>query len=260
VIGAYNIGPTSTVTCPHCGEENPESVSNCANCGGGLGDEVIKEKTAVAAPAAVPSKFRTWIIISVVGVLVLACGAFLFISTRTNPTTGVVENVNWERTVAVEAQVPVEYKDWEDDIPAGAIIEICSEKVRSIQSNPAPNSVEVCGTPYTVDTGDSYAEVVQDCEYEVYSSFCSFTVEEWSVVDVSVLTGNDFSPTWPEPILESGQRIGEEWEDSYAMIFKSGDETFVYSTDDLNLFQVAQIGSGWTLNINTFGSLVSIEQ
>jgi rubrerythrin len=259
VIGAYSIGETATITCPHCGEENPANASNCTNCGGGLGDEVSKADAKVAAAPTSNSKMRNWIIIGVVAVLVLACGAFLLLSTRTNPTTGVVENVNWERTVPVEALVPVEYKDWEDEIPTGAVLETCSDEIRSTQSNPAPNSVEVCGTPYTVDSGSGFAEVIQDCEYEVYASFCSFTVEEWGVVNVAVLTGNDYSPVWPEPTLETGQRVAEEWGESYTIVFKSDDKSFVYKTDDLNLFQAAQIGSEWTLNINTFGSLVSIE-
>jgi hypothetical protein len=80
------------------------------------------------------------------------------------------------------------------------------------------------------------------------------------VVDVAVLTDSDSSPIWPEPDLQDGQRVGEEWDESYKIFFRSGDETYVYSTNDLNLFQAAQIGDEWTLNINTFGSLVSIEK
>lgn len=260
VIGAYSVGQAVTVNCPHCGEENLEGTSTCSNCGGGLGKEKTKEQAPVVTASKSSSKIRTWIIVGVVATLVVACGAFLLFSLRTNPTTGVVESVSWERTVPVEALIPVEYKDWEDEIPAGAVIETCSDEVRSVQSDPAPNSVEICGTPYTVDTGDGYADVVQDCEYEVYDSFCSFTVEEWSVVEVSVLTGEDFSPIWPEPVLETGQRIGEEWDETYSIVFKSDDKTFVYTTDELNLFQDARIGSQWILNVNTFGSIVSIEQ
>jgi DNA-directed RNA polymerase subunit RPC12/RpoP len=259
VIGAYSVGQAATISCPHCGEENPENASNCTNCGGGLGEQVSKSESKVAAASTSSSRIRNWIIIGVVAVLVLACGAFLFFSTRTNPTTGVVENVSWERTIPVEALVPVEYQDWEDEIPTGAVIETCSDEVRSIQSNPAPNSVEVCGTPYTIDSGSGFAEVVQDCEYEVYASFCTFSVEEWSVVNVAVLTGNDLSPVWPEPTTETGQRVGEERGESYTIVFKSDGKSFVYTTDDLSLFQSARIGSEWTLNINTFGSLVSIE-
>jgi hypothetical protein len=111
-----------------------------------------------------------------------------------------------------------------------------------------------------VESGSGFAEVVQDCEYEIYDSFCTFTLEEWGVVDTAVLTGSDFSPIWPEPELETGQQVGEEWEESYTIVFKSGDETYVYTTSDFNLYQKAQIGSEWTLNINTFGNLVSIKK
>jgi len=260
VIGAYKTGPVKMIACPHCGQENPDTEKSCASCGGSLADEAVDDEQDIAAPAKPQARARTWIIVGVVAVLVLACGAYLFFANRTNPTTGVVDSVGWERSIPVEALLPVDHKDWEEEIPAEGEIESCSQEVRSVQSDPAPNSVEVCGTPYTVDSGSGYAEVVQDCEYEVYASFCTYTLEEWSVVDEVVLTGNDFSPVWPEPELQEGQRVGEEWDESYTILFRSGDETFVYSTDDLNLFQDAQIGSEWTLNINTFGSLISIDQ
>ena len=259
VVGAYKTGPVSMIACPHCGEENPDTEKTCANCRGSLVKEAVRDKQEVSTSAKPRSRSRTWIILGVVAVLVLACGAYLLFVNRTNPTTGVVDNVGWERSVPVEALIPVDHKGWEDEIPVEGMIETCSQEVRSVESEPAPNSVEVCGTPYTVDTGGGYAEVVEDCEYEIYASFCTYTLEEWSVVDVAVLTGGDFSPAWPEPALQEGQRVGEEWEESYTIFFRSGDKTYAYSTNDLSLFQEAQIGSEWTLNINTFGSLVSIE-
>jgi hypothetical protein len=260
VIGAYKTGPVSMIPCPHCGEENPDTEKTCAHCGGSLVEKAGRGEQVFAPPAKPQSRARTWIIVGVVAVLVLACVAYLFFANRTNPTTGVVDNVGWERSVPIEALVPVDHKGWEDEIPVGGVIESCSQEVRSVQSEPASNSVEVCGTPYTVDSGSGFAEVVQDCEYEVYASFCKYTLEEWSVVDVMVLTGSDFTPVWPEPALQESQRVGEEWEESYTIVFISEDETYAYSTDDLNLFQEATIGSEWTLNINTFGNLVSIEK
>ena len=259
VVGAYKTGPVGMIACPHCGEENPDMEKSCAFCGGSLVEEVVGGEQVFVPPAKPQSRARTWIIAGVVAVLVLACGAYLFFANRTNPITGIVDRAGWERSVPVEALVPVEHKGWEDEIPVEGVIGSCSQEVRSVQSEPVPNSVEVCGTPYTVDSGSGFAEVVQDCEYEVYASFCTYALEEWSVVDVAVLTGSDFSPVWPEPVLQADQRVGEEWEESYTIFFRSGDEAYVYSTNDLSLFQEAQIGSEWTLNINTFGNLVSIE-
>lgn len=260
VVGAYKTGPVALIVCPHCGEENPETNRNCVNCGGSLAKEVTRSEQAAPAATKPKSKVRNWIIIGVVAVLILACGIYLFLANRTSPTIGVVDNVGWKRSVPIEALLPVDHKDWENEIPEAGIIKSCSQEVRSVQSEPAPNSVEICGTPYTVDTGGGYAEVVVDCEYEVYDTFCTYTLEEWTIIDTSVLSGSDFSPIWPDPVLEENQRLGENREENYTIIFKSGDETYTYSTSDLDLFQETQLGTEWMLNINTFGSLVSIEK
>jgi hypothetical protein len=120
--------------------------------------------------------------------------------------------------------------------------------------------VEVCGTPYTVDSGQGYAEVVQDCEYQVYDQVCTYTVEEWTQVDTITLSGIDFSPVWPETALQPDQRIGQERKESFEIVFRSGEVTYNYTTSDFNLFQQAQVGSEWTLNVNSFGNLISIDR
>jgi ribosomal protein L40E len=258
IVGAYKIGPVEQVTCPHCGAENPDTNKTCVQCGGSLAQESMQAE--ISEPTKKIPNTRIWIIAAVLTILILACGAYFYFANRTNPTTGVVENVEWNRSVPIEALVPVEHKDWEDEIPSEGEILSCTEEVRNIQDEPAPNSVEICGTPYTVDSGGGYGDVVQDCEYQVYDSFCTYTLEEWSVVEVSVLSGNDLLPLWPEPNLDDNQRIGEEWEETYTIVFKSGDETYVYTISDFDLFQSLQFGSEWTLNINAFGQINSIEQ
>jgi ribosomal protein L40E len=257
VIGAFKTGPATQITCPHCGAENPDTANTCSQCGGSLAKEVFESLEPETVK--VSSKTRTWIIAGAVAILIIACGLYFLFANRTKPTTGVVENVGWQLSVPVEALMPVEHKDWADEMPTDGVIISCSEELRSVQDEPGPNSVEVCGTPYTVDSGGGFAEVVQDCEHEIYDTFCTFTLEEWTVVDSVVSSGSDLSPLWPEPELETGQRIGEDREESYTIVFSSGDETYAYTTGDVNLFQKAQIGSEWTLNINTFGNLVSIE-
>jgi hypothetical protein len=259
VVGAYKTGPAAMIACPHCGEQNPDTGKTCVSCGGSLAKEKVVEPKA-SQPQAPASKSRMWIIIGVVAALIIACGAYFLFANRTQSTRGVVENVNWERSVPIEALVPVDHEDWQDEIPVEAVLGSCSDELRSVESEPAPNSVEVCGTPYTVDSGSGFAEVVQDCEYEVYDSFCSYTLEEWQIVDEVVASGSDFSPFWPETSLQDGQRTAEDWDETYTIVFVSGDNIYRYTTTDLNLFQSAQVGSEWTLNINTFGSLVSIEK
>ena len=119
--------------------------------------------------------------------------------------------------------------------------------------------MEVSGTPYNVDTGGGYAEVIQDCEYHVYDNYCDYTVIEWGVVDTVVLNGTDYSPVWPEPVLGEDQRLGEERTEGYVILFDTDDKTYHYTTSDLDLFLQAQPGTTWTLNINSFGNVQSIE-
>jgi hypothetical protein len=211
-------------------------------------------------PAGAPIKKAKRFPVGLIIILVLVCIAvsvFAFLSMRTEDVAGTVVGVGWERTVAVEGLVPIEYRDWSDQIPAEAEILSCEQEIRSVESEPQPNSQEVCGTPYSVDTGSGYAEVVQDCEYQVYDDYCSYIVLEWSVVDTISLTGSDYSPKWPTPTLSDGQRLGNSSE-TYSIFFDTSKGDYTYSLSEYQSFQQFQIGTNWNLEINAFGGVVSV--
>jgi hypothetical protein len=181
-----------------------------------------------------------------------ACVVYFVLANRTEEITGTVSSVNWTRTIAIQGLRPVEYEAWLDQIPAGAEVGACREEVRREQDNPAPNSREVCGTPYTVDKGSGFGEVTQDCRYQVLDSFCEYTVEEWQQVNEVTLSGNDFSPQWPQPNLGFNEREGERSE-TYNCVFTTEDGAYTYSTSDANNFTRCELGSRWVLEVNTFG-------
>jgi hypothetical protein len=219
-----------------------------------------EEPESVAKPA---KKSSPLAMVAIIGVLVIVCGVvalLILLSLRTEAVKGTVQDVQWQRSVVIEALVPVEYSDWLDEIPSEAEIEYCEEQVHHVQNEPAANSVEVCGTPYTVDTGSGIGEVVQDCEYQVYADYCTYSVIEWGQVDEVVLTGDDYVPMWPEPALSENQRLGPERSETYTIVFATGEGIYTYTTDDFDLFQASQLGSEWQLNINTFGGVVSIDR
>jgi ribosomal protein L40E len=263
VVGAFKTGPATKVTCPNCGAENPDTALSCSACGGSLQrKEGVKEADKVESKVDKP-KPKPWVSAVLIAGMVVICVVVVIIvvlSMQTTAVAGVVQDVSWERTIGIEALMPVEYNDWFDLISTDAEVGACDQQVRSIEDSPSANSEEVCGTPYTVDKGDGFAEVVQDCEYHVYDDFCTYTVEEWQQVDESVLEGYDTNPIWPEPVLYEGQQIGSEREESYTIVFDAGGETYAFTTTDSELFQQCQIGSTWNLNINTFNTVVSIEQ
>jgi hypothetical protein len=172
--------------------------------------------------------------------------------------TGTVRSASWERSIVVEGLQDVTREAWQDEIPAGAPVGTCTERVRSTQPDPAPRSVEVCGTPYTVDTGTGMGEVVQDCEYQVYDDWCEYTAREWVVVDTLVLSGSDFDPAWPDFGVGTDRREGGR-EETYRVVFATEDKTYTRAFSDVDRWRQYTIGSRWILKMNKLGGIQSIE-
>jgi hypothetical protein len=252
------------VPCPRCGAENPDTARQCSQCGSSLVKEEEQVQPSKQRKDREPAKKRNPLVVAAIAAfLIVVCGivaVLILLSMRTEAVIGTVQDVEWQRVVFVERLMPAEYQDWIDEIPAEAELGSCEEKIRTTSAEPKPNSVEVCGTPYTVDKGDGYGEVVQDCEYQVYEDYCTYSLMEWQSVNEVVLTGGDYEPVWPSPTLTEDERLSSRQNETYTIVYATGDEVYVYTTTDLDLFQSSKIGSEWELNINTFGSIVSVER
>ncbi len=261
VLGAHKKGPAGTITCKSCGAEVPANAPKCPNCGASLAEPKAKPKpaTAQSAPAKPLNKFVIFGILALVLASMACCGFFLF---STKDLSGTVAGVAWERSVAIEAFGPVKHEDWQENIPAGANTGVCTPKVHHTQDSPPADrssAKEICGTPYTVDKGSGYGEVVQDCRYEVYKDWCSYTVDEWQVVDRVKLQGQDLNPQWPGNLsLNNNRREGTRSEE-YEIIFDADGERYTYTTGNFNLFQQAKPGSRWILTVNKLGGVTGIE-
>ncbi|MCC6456378.1 MAG: zinc ribbon domain-containing protein [Caldilineaceae bacterium] len=245
-------GP-GVVKCTTCGTENPANLRTCKNCGAPL--PVVKP-----APAPKPQAAggNSCLLIGIGVVVLLVIGVFLFMmlgggGERTT-TVGTVVDSRWVRTIQIMGLRPREYTGWLDDIPADATLGACTDEVRAVVQEPVANAREVCGTPYAVDQGTGFAEVVQDCVYEVLEQQCRYTVNEWQPVDVVTEEGSGFNPTWPS--LTGRQREGERTE-QYQCVFTVGDTTYVYETRTFAEYQHCLPGSSWTLETNASGRVLS---
>lgn len=257
-IGAFqsNSAP-KPISCPNCSEINPPTAQTCQKCGGPLGE--VNQPRAIPHPPIKASQKRALMLILALGALFLfsilaLIGINLF---SRSELAGTVQSVGWERTLEIEQFGPVEKEGWKDEIPEGAKIGTCRKEYHHTQSEPATNAEKVCGTPYTIDRGTGFGEVVQDCEYRVYLDFCEFTVEEWSTYDLVTVRGNDLSPVWPNPTLQTNQRVGDRSE-IYTITFGTEQGEREFQTNDPNLFTQCQPGSEWLLTVNGFGNVVSI--
>jgi hypothetical protein len=260
VAGAFRAGAAAALACPRCGTSNPGTSLKCSSCGAAL------TPPAPTAPAPAPratarSAGRPPLLI--IGILLVAlCGlaglVLLLLGGRRSETVAVVDALDWERRIAIEAMRPVEREDWFDQIPSGADIGTCRQARRGTSQDPVANSVEVCGTPYTVDSGSGYGEVVQDCVYEVYDDLCSYTVSEWTVIDTAVARGSNTNPSWPSVSLSAGEREGQERE-SYTVVFVTDSERYTYEPSTAAEFARFVPGSRWLLTVSGFGGITDIE-
>jgi len=258
VVGAFSEGLEEPIKCANCGRLNPGDRLKCQNCGSSLKRGETR-KQPVTTTVSVPINRGLWAAGAVA--VILICAAIYFLFLRTQQIKGVVVSSNWQRSVAIEAFGPVQLEAWRGDVPADAEQVSCTEKVRSVETEqPASGRYdEVCGTPYNLETGGGFAEVVQDCEYQVYDNYCSFTVNDWQPVSTAELQGAGLSPDWPDPALAINQRVGNQTE-TYECVFESSGKTYTYATGSLGGFLQCEIGSTWNLTINGVGAVVQIDQ
>lgn len=260
VIGAHRDQPAEPILCPACGAANAPDAPKCAQCGASLIQPAAKPSTPPPLPK--PAKRSgPMASIGLIVVALLLCAAAItcvVLMTRTSELTGTASDVSWQRTVAIEQLMPVTRQAWRNEVPANTVLGSCSPKLRRTQDDPAPNAREVCGTPYTVDSGSGYGQVVQDCKYEVFEDYCDYTTEEWQRVDEAVLSGNDFAPQWPAPRLTAKQREAGR-EEKYVCHFTAESGSYSYSSGDPNLLTMCVPGSRWVLNVNSFNAVTGIE-
>lgn len=262
VLGAFSpsaSGAVAPLACPHCGAMNAGTRRTCGSCGGSLAPAAKTGAKAAAKPQPAGRPLGASVFV-IGGVVLLAlCAIVYFLFLRTSQVEATVVAAEWQRSVVVEQFGSVELEGWLDEVPGDATGLSCREEVRTTQSQPPSNANyrEVCGTEYVVDTGSGSGEVVQDCVYEVYADYCSYTVQAWEPYDTVALQGQGLNPAWPDPALSSSQRLGEG-EESYTCIFQASGDTYRYETSSFSEFQRCVTGSQWLLEINALGGVTSI--
>ena len=241
------------VICKNCGTENPGSERTCSKCGSPLPRAETPRPAPVQAavsPAAVPiqKKKTNWLLIGGLGAaaLMLCCAAFVFLfAAPSRSVQGTVTDVQWQTSVPVQEVQAVSYSNESGSPPSDAYAVSCQTESR-----------EVCEEK-TIDLGNGYAEVVQECHDES-EEYCDYTVDEWKTIQTYDLSGNDLYPVYTDPNILSGQRVGNVSED-FTVTFSTPGGQETYSPDSAGEFQQFQIGSTWTLKLNAMGGVLDVE-
>lgn len=256
LVQGFGAQPQGEVKCTACGTPNPAGARVCKNCGAPL-----PAAKPPAVPAPVPASKSSgclWVAVGVVVLGLLVGAYFLFSATRTTTTTGRVVDTHWTRVVEVMGLVPVQRTAWLDQIPGDAELGACYDDVRDVVDQPVPGAREVCGTPYAIDQGTGYGEVVQDCVYEIVDQRCEYTVNEWRVVDQVAQEGAGFNPQWPALNLADRRREGER-DERFQCVFEVDGRQVVYDARSYAEYQRCTDGSLWTLEVTQGGHVTSAE-
>lgn len=245
------------VKCDNCGAENPGSNALCSNCGSPLPKIAAAQAVAPAAAPARPPvagmnlgkpKKTNWLLIGgVLGFLAICCvvvGAMFFLPTKSVSAT--VVDVHWQTSVPLQEIRAVDYNNERGSPPSDAYNVSCRNESR-----------DVC-EQRTIDKGNGYSEVVEECHTET-EQYCSYTVDEWTTIQTYTLDGNDLYPVYEDPSIASGQRLGNESEELTVTFSTEEGEQKTYSPDSLSEFQQFQVGTTWNLKMNALGGITSVE-
>lgn len=245
------------IKCDNCGTENSGSNAVCSNCGSPLprmaapplaAPPPAKSGLTPAAPinAKTNNKRNLLILGAVMACLAAICiGVLVLFVFPTSSVEGTVVDVAWETYVPVQEIRAVDYNDQRGNPPSDAYNVSCRDESR-----------DVCEQK-TVDKGNGYSEVVEECHTET-ETYCSYTVDEWTTIQTYTLQGNDLRPMYDDPSLTSGQRLGDESE-KLTVTFSTEDGDKFYNPGSVSEFQQFDLGTTWTLKMNLVGGIVGVE-
>lgn len=272
ILGTFQAGEGNDPTellCQSCNQPNAANVKYCVHCGSPVQGSAHQSNQPSPASSnkgtsVQPSKKRKLspLLIIILVLIVVGCIGTLLLTLifgggGSDPIIASVSSVYWKASIEIEELQYVDQDAWRDDVPNDAKNVSCNKKLYSTSDVPSPGAKEVCGEPYSVDLGNGNAEVVQDCEYEIYEDYCSFDVLEWVVMDTVVYDGYDNDPYWTLPSVNTDQSIGKVTE-SYLVEFSGADRTYEYHPEDLEEFQLLKVGTTWEIEQGLFGSIKSI--
>jgi hypothetical protein len=194
-----------------------------------------------------PKKTNWYLIGGILAALAVCCvviGALFFFPSKSVRAT--VVDVHWQTSVPLQAIRAVDYNNEPGSPPSDAYDVSCRD-----------DSHDVCEQK-TIDKGNGYSEVVEDCHTET-QQYCSYTVDEWATIQTYPMEGNDLRPVYESPNVSSGQRLGDTSEDLTVTFSTPNGGQETYSPGTVSEYQQFTVGSTWTLKMNAVGSVISVE-
>ena len=268
--------PTAaTVVCPACGTKNYADSLKCITCGSPLNSTQAKEEIpSNPQPVNTESKGGKGpgclvFIIILIGLGIAIAALLLFGGGGSGITVpnitpvpntvldAVVSSQTWQTSVQVIGPIESSGSAWRDQVPAGARNLKCSDRVRYRSDDEKPNSVEICGTPYAIDLGNGYEQFVQDCVYDVYDSYCEYTIEKTGVINTARASGSGPNPE--SPYVDSRYSTGSQSVTYTVQLIDENGKTYTLNPSSLTEYRSYPVGTEFTIEVNNRGRIVNME-
>ena len=270
-----------TVICPACGAENSADALKCRSCGTPLNTSQQKEEIPPTGQANAGSANKGCggrgcvfiiiliVIFGVIGMFLLnGCGSggisnnsFFTGNQGMDSNTvldAVVSSQTWQTAVQVIGPVDSRESGWRDNVPSDARNLRCENRKRYTSQNEVANSVEVCGTPYAIDMGNGYEQFVQDCVYDVYDSYCEYTISKTDVIDTAKASGSGPNPE--SPFVDSKYRTGNQSVSYTVQLRDENGKTYTLNPSSLNEYRDYTVGTEYMIEVNSRGRIVNMER
>jgi ribosomal protein L40E len=241
--------PPKAINCGNCGTENPGTAQTCKQCGAPLKRETAPvQPPPPPAPKPAPPKKMNWLVMGGIAAALMACciAAFLIFFTPSKTVQGTVTDLQWQTSVLVEEMQPVNYTNKAGSPPSDAYNVSCQTDSR-----------EVCEEK-TVDQGNGFAEVVQECHTESEQT-CDYTLDEWTTIQKYEMDGTDNRLVYAEPSITSDQRTLQAIT-VLTVTFSTPDGSKDYTPGSESEFGQYEIGSTWALTMNRMGDILKVEK
>ena len=269
--------------CPTCGSVNPAGSLTCATCGAPLDSSVQKEEipsgpqnTDNGQKKGCSKGCITIIIILVLfgmlsGLFMNSCGMLgnlgnigtdgptVYYTPEPNRVlNAAVAAQSWQTSVQVIGPIETKGNSWEDQVPSDAKNVRCTDKKRYTSDEEVANSVEVCGTPYAIDLGNGFEQLVQDCVYDVYEPYCEYTVTKTGVIENRKASGSGPNPelAYVEPGYSTGTQSV-----SYSVVLRDENgREYQLNPQTLSEYRSYSVGSQYQIEVTAAGRIVNMEK
>ncbi len=283
------------VICPACGTENPSDAIKCKSCGSELSAAPSKPsasqgvnnvpQNSAGAGGVSGTKGRKGCSKGCLFVLLIAIvfgiiaflysgglfsgksvqneAVFPFVDESYTASSTVVDAVvieqSWKTSVRIVGDTLTSDSGWESDMPSNATNVSCEDKLWATYDNEVDGSVEVCGDPYTVDLGNGYEALAQDCVYEVYEPYCEWTV--YTQGDAGVRTASGNGPAVEAPYVEPQYTAsGSVYAEYYVVLRDENGREYDFSPSNYSDYKSYNVGNEYILKLSSSGNVISMEE